>query len=1208
MCTRPYFEVLNLLASARPAGLLTKFSICSRRAYGLAGGSPIRHARRRGRRTPVAAPRHDRSVPTDSANVGTSQLGGARQPFENSTPAGQANPSPVELIDSRMHATSTASFVQQLLGLFLSSFPLLAESASSEYAVDGAQLGPSLHSVGAQSTAGTARLLVDYPPVQREQVLDLLFRPQYGASLQHLKVEIGGDAQISSGAEASPMRSPPTAGGNAENNFNRGYEHWLMAEAKKRNPDIILLGLVYAWPDWINPAGKSPYESAVTEQNAATYVASWVSGVRRSHNLTIDWVGCWYVLCGSRPLRAHTCTGSILCPASPSCRNEREYTTSYIKTLRKALDAHGHGTTKIVASDRDWEPISSDFLKDPDLRSSVDALTQHYPHCDASNGAPGKGKGAHCGASNQNALAAHREYGVQLWSSEDYSCWTDSQGAGVWASEINSQYIGGNITMVSAWHLVSAFYPTVAFWNEGMMSATEPWSGYFVASPTLWASAHTTQFTRPGMRYLPQGKGAGELAGGGTYVSFFDPQAGDLTIVIETAGPAIGSFCDSNCNGKCMFTAAPTSQTVTFVLSNLKLRAATTKLVHWQTRLGLQASQLQLFKRMQDVQIVNGTVSVVVDSDSVVTLSTVRTATKAGDGTVLESIPASKPFPLPYSDDFEASQPPSVGKYWSDMDGGFEVATSGIFSNVASKNQVLKQTVFKPACCNFIPKLDGPLPVSIIGSSSWENVEASISIALPKSGGFALFGIRAKYAASSFFNGGLGKPTGIFGAIDEKGWQLLPSVVAAATGLSWPPAASCLASGVFLTPGTGIWREVKLSIMDRNLTYAFDTATHMLVLPDTVGTGSGFVAVASSYSAVEFDNFTVAQVSTQTSRCGKPVKAGQQPVMVGCGDPAAAHGARWDIHIQDNRSGAGSISLRSDPSLCLARRATVAQTHDAAQLTWSGAKHAPFVQLSPNKKTAEWENVAPGRAACDTIALGSDSVSSYSVQLMQHGTATPAIDRKQQATYVDIGWCTPDIELSGKPWMGYQKGKAWVYRGMQGNFKAANGIQDQGQPYSIGFAPGSNVTAMRHNATLLEFFLNGQSRGLIHLPLSEIVPAHVVPCAGVCSTLELGISAGLAPIGPPIPPPPPPPSKLVLAKCVQGEQSQQFRYDPMHGGIFSDGEDVGGIVTGLGAAGDFSPTSIGEKASALWWSPDLGYIHGDSNRPMACNCIAVCGE
>ena len=142
-----------------------------------------------------------------------------------------------------------------------------AETASVDtttaYPIDASALGVPLHSVGAQSTAGTARLLIDYSEPTRSDILDLLFKPSHGASLQHLKVEIGGDAQISCGAEPSPMRSADPAA----DDFSRGYEHWLMAEAKRRNPDIVLLGLVYAWPSWINPDnGTSPYASPKTEQ------------------------------------------------------------------------------------------------------------------------------------------------------------------------------------------------------------------------------------------------------------------------------------------------------------------------------------------------------------------------------------------------------------------------------------------------------------------------------------------------------------------------------------------------------------------------------------------------------------------------------------------------------------------------------------------------------------------------------------------------------------------------------------------------------------------------------------------------------------------------------------------------------------------------------------------------------------------------------
>ena len=204
---------------------------------------------------------------------------------------------------------------------------------------------------------------------------------------------------------------------------------------------------------------SSPYATPASTQNAADYVTRWVSGLKHHHNLTMEWVGLFNEGGG--------------------------YTPDFIKTLRHTLDTHGHTSTSIVGADGNWEPISSDYMADAEIRTAIGALSQHYPHCDATmpvdasedkiRGKPGV---SYCAGANGNALAAHREYGVPLWSSEDYSCWTDSMGAQVWASEINSQYIGGNISMVSAWHLVSAFYSTVSFWNEGLISASQPWSGH----------------------------------------------------------------------------------------------------------------------------------------------------------------------------------------------------------------------------------------------------------------------------------------------------------------------------------------------------------------------------------------------------------------------------------------------------------------------------------------------------------------------------------------------------------------------------------------------------------------------------------------------------------------------------------------------------------------------------------------------------------
>ena len=109
--------------------------------------------------------------------------------------------------------------------------------------VDGAGTGRVFDGIGAISGGGgTSRLLVDYPEPERSRILDYLFKPGYGASLQLLKAEIGGDANSTDGSEPSIEHVRGTV------NCNAGYEFWLMEQAKARNPGIKLYGLAWAAP------------------------------------------------------------------------------------------------------------------------------------------------------------------------------------------------------------------------------------------------------------------------------------------------------------------------------------------------------------------------------------------------------------------------------------------------------------------------------------------------------------------------------------------------------------------------------------------------------------------------------------------------------------------------------------------------------------------------------------------------------------------------------------------------------------------------------------------------------------------------------------------------------------------------------------------------------------------------------------------------
>ena len=67
------------------------------------------------------------------------------------------------------------------------------------------------------------------------------------------------------------------------------------------------------------------------------------------------------------------------------------YDSTYLKLLRKTLDANGFSNTKIVAPDSDWS-IANDILSDPDLAAAVWGIGAHYPGTYSSAAAEKTGK------------------------------------------------------------------------------------------------------------------------------------------------------------------------------------------------------------------------------------------------------------------------------------------------------------------------------------------------------------------------------------------------------------------------------------------------------------------------------------------------------------------------------------------------------------------------------------------------------------------------------------------------------------------------------------------------------------------------------------------------------------------------------------------------------------------------------------------------
>ena len=93
-----------------------------------------------------------------------------------------------------------------------------AGAANTTIVLDSTGPGKVYEGIGALSAGASSRLLYDYQEPYRSPVLDYLFKPGYGAALQHLKVEIGADVNSTDGSEPSSMRSKD------DHDYTRGYE------------------------------------------------------------------------------------------------------------------------------------------------------------------------------------------------------------------------------------------------------------------------------------------------------------------------------------------------------------------------------------------------------------------------------------------------------------------------------------------------------------------------------------------------------------------------------------------------------------------------------------------------------------------------------------------------------------------------------------------------------------------------------------------------------------------------------------------------------------------------------------------------------------------------------------------------------------------------------------------------------------------------
>ncbi len=661
---------------------------------------------------------------------------------------------------------------------------------------------------------GNARYLMDYPEPQRRQILDYLFKPGFGASLQLLKLEIGGGADSSDGSEPSvePVRG--------QVNCHAGYEFAIARQAVAVNPYLKLYGLQWTAPGWVG--------GTVFTRLDIRYLLSWL-GCARDNGLTISYLGGWN-------------------------ESDNGKNAGWWASLRSALDRAGYGRVQLVAGDSQWA------YSDPGDASI--AILGAHDICGYPTGAPGG-----------NTTCT----GPKL----------PSQGPGarktVWASELGGEdagaqtgcvlpcapgmvralvrgYHDARLTGYLEWPVLDAMPPGLPYENRGLVTAGQPWSGYYRVNALTWATAQFTQFAWPpwpgnpgGWKYVDSGTGflQGQRADG-AYVTLVRSGGGAWSTIIET-------------------TSAPAAQQARFTVTGGAGGLAGDTVHVWASDLNATSGPSQWFIRLRDIEPVNGKFTVKLEPGWVYSLTTTA---GQGKGRPPAPVPKAANFPLPYTDTLATSGPAGISddepRDLAAQDGSFELRPCAVpgGGHATCTGQTTRAT---PVLWHPGSGRTARYPYAIIGDSSLRNYTVGVGVLLTKAGTSAgligRFGDRAW--DDGYFDGY------VFDVSGAGAWRLIKD--------NADGKLVTLASGALATPlGTGTWHRLALSMSGtpKVATIAVSVDGHLLATATDSSAATGTPPWRSGPAGIEAGAFTDTWPQAQyrnlsiTSPAGRAASAG----------------------------------------------------------------------------------------------------------------------------------------------------------------------------------------------------------------------------------------------------------------------------------------------------------------------------------------------
>ena len=558
-----------------------------------------------------------------------------------------------------------------------------------EIIIDGARLNTRANMLyrGAGMVSGnnSSRLLLDYKaekPEAYHRLLEYIFGSE-GIGVNHLKIEMGSDINSSSGTEPAVKRFA-----DEKADVTRGAGYQLAADAKEINPDLTLDMLWWSEPKWVSDA-EDVYGARYR------WYKETLDAAYETYGLKFDYV-------------------SVV-------QNERAYDTEWIKYFSSRLKGetdcpYDYSKIKIVGGEEVCTWYFADMmLKDEELLNAVDVVGSHYTS-----------------SSTSEAMKLAEQYGKELWFSEASSPMNYAQGkfgsdlSGIngtldIANRIIGMYPNGGMTLYEYQPVVSAYYDGACYCQKQLISACDPWSGYFMLDSGFYMSLHFSQFIKKGWAFAddacysdgkPGGDGHAIVDAVYSYMTAADTETGNYSTVIVNSTP----------------------EPIDYTINVSNLDKASANVGVWETR-GPDGGSYDenYFRKISDITPVeNGGVysyNISVKPFSMVTVSTVTPSqTEYANADISERTVLA----LPYSDDFGYKDYPDnylssrgfAPRYTTDQGGAFEV-------EVTENGNVLVQQITHETKA----KEWGwtPDPVTCLGDDRWYNYSVSADVKLAKS-------------------------------------------------------------------------------------------------------------------------------------------------------------------------------------------------------------------------------------------------------------------------------------------------------------------------------------------------------------------------------------------------------------------------------------------------------------------------------------------